>query len=452
MDETVNKTWTKPSTKLGRNRQLLKDGRTSGRVEDGYIDRIVDKDVKEYLEFTGALLIEGPKWCGKTRTSEEFAKSKLTITNQEMIDRLNMMVNVGIFDFLDMEAPMLIDEWQHVPGIWDAVRVTVDARRGKSGQFILTGSSVPPKGSTLHSGAGRIATLTMRTMSLFESGESNGNVSLSGLFNNERIGGVSKLTIKDLAAAIERGGWPESLKHSEKNRTRIISQYLKQTINSDISNVDNTRRDPETIRRMIESIARNISTCASSETIRKEAAGENDTLSINTFKEYLNAMQRIFLVENVPAWNPHLRSRTRLVTSSKWNFTDPSIALSALRASSDALMNDLNTFGYLFESLCVRDLRVYAQPLDGSVSHFRDKNGNEVDLIIELPGGDWGAAEVKMGGTRVEEGAKNLLKFRDKIDTDMMKPPSFLMVLTAGQYAVKRPDGVVEVPIGCLKQ
>jgi len=420
-------------------------------MEDRYIDRIIDKDVKDYLEFMGAILIEGPKWCGKTRTSEEFAKSKLTIANQDMIDRLTMMVNSGALDFLGMEPPMLIDEWQHVPGIWDAVRFEVDHRRGKHGQFILTGSSVPPDKSRLHSGAGRIATLTMRTMSLFESGESNGQVSLSGLFNNDNVGGVSKLTIKDLAAAIERGGWPESLKQSEKNRTRVITQYLKQTINSDMSRVDNVRRDPETIRRMIESVARNISTCANMETIRKEAARESDTLSVNTFKEYLGAMHRIFLIENVPAWNPHLRSRTRLVASSKWHFTDPSIALSALRASSDALLNDFKTFGYFFESLCVRDLRIYSQPLDGTVSHFRDSNGCEVDLIVELPGGDWGAVEVKMGGKLVEEGAKNLIKFKDKIDTDMMKPPSFLMVLTAGQFAVKRPDGVIEVPIGCLR-
>lgn len=423
-----------------------------GTMEDKYIDRIIDKDLKEHLEFMGAVSIEGPKWCGKTRTSEEFAKSKLTITNKNMIERLKMLVDNGVFDFLDMEPPMLIDEWQHVPEIWDAVRVTVDARRGKKGQFILTGSSVPPKRSTLHSGAGRIATLTMRTMSFFESGESNGKVSLSGLFKKDYVvGGVSKLTIKDLASAIERGGWPESLGLSEKNKTRVISQYLKQTINSDMSRVDDVRRDPETVRRIIESIAMNISTCASMDTVRKEAAGEIGTLSINTFKDYLDAMRRIFLVENVPAWNPHLRSRTRLVESSKWHFTDPSIALSALRASSDALLNDLKTFGYFFESLCVRELRIYAQPLEGTVSHFRDKNGNEVDMIVELPGGDWGAVEVKMGGGHVEEGAKNLLKFKDKIDTDMMKPPSFLMILTAGQYAVKRPDGVIEVPIGCLR-
>ncbi|MDR0508681.1 MAG: DUF4143 domain-containing protein, partial [Candidatus Methanoplasma sp.] len=240
------------------------------------------------------------------------------------------------------------------------------------------------------------------------------------------------------------------LSHTEKNATRTVSQYLKQVIDSDMSRVDGVRRDPETVRRMIESIARNVSTYADMEKIRKEAA-EGGTLSINTFKEYLDAMRRIFLVENLPAWNPHLRSRTRLITSPKWHFTDPSIAMSALKASSDALFKDYRTFGLFFESLCVRDLRVYSQPLDGTVSYFRDNNGNEVDLIVQIPGGDWCAIEVKLGGNDIDEGAKNLLRFRDKIDTDMMKPPSFLMVLTAGQFALERPDGVIEVPIGCLK-
>jgi len=412
--------------------------------------RIIDKDVKEHLEFMGAIQIEGPKWCGKTRTSEEFAKSVLEVTNKDQIDRLSFMVGSGSFDFLDMEPPLLIDEWQNVPGIWDAVRVTVDRRRGKRGQFLLTGSSVPPRGSTIHSGAGRIATLTMRTMSLFESGESNGKVSLSGLFNKDRVSAVSKLSIKDLVAAIARGGWPESLSLSKKNATRTVSQYLKQIIDSDMSRVDDVQRDPETVRRMIESIARNTSTYADMEKIRKEAAG-GGTLSINTFKEYLDAMRRIFLVENLPAWNPHLRSRTRLITSPKWHFADPSIAMSALKASYDALLKDYRTFGLFFESLCVRDLRVYSQPLDGTVSYFRDNNGNEVDLIVQIPGGDWCAIEVKLGGNDIDEGAKNLLRFKDKIDTDMMKPPSFLMVLTAGQFALERPDGVLEVPIGCLK-
>ncbi|MCL2786299.1 MAG: DUF4143 domain-containing protein [Methanomassiliicoccaceae archaeon] len=420
-------------------------------MAEKYLSRIIDKDVKEHLEFMGAILIEGPKWCGKTRTSEEFAKSSLKITNTNQIEYLTLMTENGSFGFLKGEPPMLIDEWQHVPGIWDAVRTTVDDR-GKKGQFILTGSSVPPRGSTLHSGAGRIAKLTMRTMSLFESGESNGSVSLSGLFDpNYKVDGYSSLSLEDLAAVIARGGWPESLNDTKKNASRIVAQYLKAVINSDMSRIDGTEKDPETTRRIIESIARNVSTYASMETIRKEAVQEGGTLSINTLKNYLDAMQRLFLTESLPAWNPHLRSRTRLITSSKWHFTDPSIVLSALKASSDAILKDYRTFGLIFESMCVRDLRIYSQPLDGTVSHFRDNNDNEVDLIVELPGGEWGAVEVKLGGDDIEEGAANLVKFRKRIDTDKMRPPSFLMVLTAGQFAVKRPDGVLVVPIGCLR-
>jgi len=421
-------------------------------MADNYLSRIIDKEVKEHLEFMGAVLIEGPKWSGKTRTSKEFAKSSLSITSHNQKKNLTMLVENGSFGFLDEEPPMLIDEWQEVPGIWDAVRTVVD-ERGKKGQFILTGSSLPPKKTTLHSGAGRISRLTMRPMSLFESGESNGKVSLRGLFDpGYALNGHSKLSIEDLATAIARGGWPGSMSDKKENATKTVSQYLKAIINSEVSiNDDDVKMNPEIVRRIMESIARNISTYASLETIRGEVAGEGGTLSINTLKDYLDIMRRIFLTENLPAWNPHLRSRTRLVTSSKWHFVDPSIAMSALRASSGALLKDYNAFGLMFESLCVRDLRIYSQPLEGTVSFFRNVNGREVDLIVELPGGEWGAIEVKLGGNDVEEGASNLIRLRDNIDTDMMKPPSFLMVLTAGQYAVKRPDGVIVVPIGCLK-
>jgi predicted AAA+ superfamily ATPase len=242
------------------------------------------------------------------------------------------------------------------------------------------------------------------------------------------------------------------MKDTKENASRIVAQYLKAIINSDISRVnDDDHIDPEVVRRIIESVARNTSTYASMETIRKEVAGEVGILSSNNLKNHLDAMQRIFLIENLPAWNPHLRSRTRLIKTPKWHFVDPSISVSAMKASSQALIKDYRTFGLLFESLCVRDLRIYSQFLDGTVSYFRDVNGNEVNLIVQLPGGEWGAIEVKLTGDHIEQGAKNLVKFRDKIDTDRMRPPSFLMVLTAGQFAVKRPDGVIVVPIGCLR-
>jgi len=422
-------------------------------MDDKYMERIIDKEIKEYLGLMGAMVIEGPKWCGKTRTSEEFAKSVLPIIGKNQIEAINVLLDKGEFDFLDEEPPMLIDEWQLIPGIWDAVRTVVDNRRGKKGQFILTGSSVPPRGSEpLHSGAGRIARLTMRTMSLFESGESNGKVSLKGLFDsNYKVSGTSRLSIKGLATAIARGGWPKSLMDEGDNVTRIAKQYLKAIIESDVSRAGEGYKDSDTVKRIIESVARNISTYASLETIRKEAAGEYGTLSMNTLKKYLDAMQRIFLIENLPAWNPHLRSKTRLITSPKWHFTDPSIAMSALRASSEALTKDYNTFGLFFESLCVRDLRIYLQSLDGTVSHYRDVNGNEVDLIAELPGGEWGAIEVKLGSNDIKEGIANLIKLKENINSEKMRPPAFLMVLTGGQYALERPEGVLEVPIGCLK-
>ncbi|MCL2712292.1 MAG: DUF4143 domain-containing protein [Methanomassiliicoccaceae archaeon] len=420
-------------------------------MPEGYRKRIMDKEISDHLELMGAILVEGPKWCGKTRTSKEFNKGILSITNKNQINSLNLLLENGIFNFLDEEPPMLIDEWQLVPGIWDAVRNVVDDR-GKRGQFILTGSSVPPKDSEpLHSGAGRIARLTMRTMSLFESGESNGKVSLRGLFDPDyKVNGRSDLSVKGLAAAIARGGWPESLNDKEENATRIVDQYVKAVINSDVSKAGDGNKDPETVKRVIESVARNVSTYASSETIREDVAGASGTFSVNTLKKYLDAMRRIFLIEELPAWNPHMRSRTRLITSSKWHFTDPSIAMSALKASSGALMEDYRTFGLFFESLCVRDLRIYLQPAGGTLSHFRDVNGNEVDLIAELPGKEWGAIEVKLGAKDIEDGAASLIRLKNNIDEEKMKQPSFLMVLTGGQYAMRRPDGVYVVPIGCL--
>jgi len=399
----------------------------------------------------GALQIEGPKWCGKTRTSEEFAKSVLRIENKDQIEFLKATIGSGVKTPLEGDTPRLIDEWQSVPSIWDAVRFEVDHRR-KRGQFILTGSSVPPKGSIVHSGAGRIGKVSMRTMSLFESRESNGHVSLKDLFDPcYSVDGYSEFTVERLACAMTRGGWPESLHDTPKSTSRIVSLYLKAVIESDISRVDDVKRDPIITRRIIESVSRNISTSASKESVRKDVNGAEGTMTDVTLNDYLGAMEKIFFIENLPAWNPHIRSRTRLMKAPKWHFTDPSIATAALRISSNALLSDYNTFGLLFESLCVRDLRVYSQPMEGTLSYFGNNNGREVDLILELPGGEWGAIEVKLGGKYIDDGAKSLLKLSDDIDTEYMKRPSFMMVLTAGQFAYKRPDGVLVVPIGCLR-
>ena len=421
-------------------------------MPEKYMKRIVDPYIEELLGCMGALLIEGPKWCGKTRTSEEFAKSTFRIENRDQIEFLKVMIGNGMRTFLEGDTPRLIDEWQSVPSIWDAVRFEIDRRQGKRGQFILTGSSVPPRESFIHSGAGRIGRIAMRTMSLFESGESSGHVSLCDLFNSEcRIDGHSELTVENLACALTRGGWPESLRDTQKNASRIASLYVKAIADSDISRTYSTKKDPSAVRRIIESISRNISTSASKETIRKDVNGAEGTMTDVTLNDHLKAMEKIFFTENLPAWNPHMRSKTRLMKVPKWHFTDPSIATAALRVSSDALLSDFEAFGLLFESLCVRDLRVYSQPMDGTLSYFCNKNGHEIDLILELPGGKWGAIEVKLGGKYIDDGAKNLLKLCDDIDTEYMKPPSFLMVLTAGQFAYRRPDGVIVVPIGCLK-
>ena len=420
-------------------------------MADGYIKRIVDPYIKEHLESMGALLIEGTKWCGKTRTSEEFANSALYIRDKNQVESLKLAVTSGVVKFLEEDAPLLIDEWQKVPGIWDAVRFEVDHRR-KRGQFILTGSSTPPRESVMHSGAGRIARITMRPMSLFESGESNGQVSLNDLFDlKHNIDGYSKLTIDNLTRVMARGGWPESIRDPPEGASKIAYQYFKAIISSDMFDSEGSKLNPVLVKRVIESISRNISTSAVKETVRRDVNGDDGKMTDVTLNEYIQALEKIFLIENLPAWNPHMRSKARLLKTPKWHFADPSVAMAALRVSSDALMMDYESFGLLFESLCVRDLRIYSQPLDGSVSYIGDSNGNEVDIIVELPGGKWGAIEVKLGDNRADEGAKNLLKLRDNVDTKYTKQPSFLMVLTAGQFAYKRPDGVLVVPIGCLR-
>jgi len=396
-------------------------------------------------------LIEGPKWCGKTRTSEEFAKSTLYIKYKNQIDSLKLAIAGGVKRFLEGDTPRLIDEWQKVPEIWDAIRFEVDHRR-KRGQFILTGSSSPLKEKVMHSGAGRIARITMRPMSLHESGESNGQVSLKDLFNSKHdIDGYSELTVDRLAHALTRGGWPESIHDAPKSASRIAYQYVNAIVNADPSETDDVKRNPVSVKRIIESVSRNISTSASKEAVRRDVNGSGGKMTDVTLTEYIQALEKIFLIENLPAWNPHMRSKARLMKTPKWHFVDPSVATAALRVSQDALLTDYEAFGLFFESLCVRDLRVYSQSLDGSVSYIGDTNGNEVDLIVELPGGKWGAIEVKLGENRADEGAKNLLKLRNDIDTEYTKQPSFLMVLTAGQFAYKRPDGVLVVPIGCLK-
>jgi predicted AAA+ superfamily ATPase len=350
------------------------------------------------------------------------------------------------------DTPRLIDEWQTAPVLWDAVRFAVD-RQGESGQFILTGSAVPEDHSTKHTGTGRISRLLMRPMSLFESLESDGSVSLKALFDGTaRVEGLSRLSIERLAFVIARGGWPASvIEERERVALRRAYDYVDAIINIDISRVDNIEKNPARVRTLMRSIARNISTMANLSTIRSDMAGDEDAISEKTCASYLNALRRLFVVEDLPAWNPAMRSKTAIRTSPKRHFSDPSIAAAVLRATPDSLLHDFTTFGLLFESICVRDLRIYAQAIDGEVFHYHDKSGLEADAVIHLMDGRWGAVEVKMGTKEIEYAADNLKKLKSKVNTDRMKEPSFLMVLTGAELAYQRDDGIYIVPIGCMR-
>ena len=351
---------------------------------------------------------------------------------------------------LDGDVPRLLDEWQMAPILWDAVRFAVDDR-GKMGQFILTGSTLPLDNEVMHTGTGRITRMIMRPMSLFESGESNGQVSLQALFEGEEPSGAASIDIIDLAFVISRGGWPAAIGVSDKIALAQAQQYLDAIIEIDVSKVDGIGRNPARVRVLIKSLARNIASTASNETIRDDIEGEDESLSPNTIRSYLNALQRLFVIEDQPAWSPALRSKTAIRTSDKRHFVDPSIAAAAMDIGPKKLLKDFNTFGLLFESLCIRDLRIYAQKLGGEVYHYRDKTDLEADAIVALRDGRWAAIEIKMGQKQIDQASENLLKLKDRIDAEKMNPPSFLMVLTGNGYAFKQKNDVLVVPVGCLR-
>ena len=417
-----------------------------------YLNRIADKVLDTVLESSGAVLIEGPKWCGKTRTAAEKSKSVIYMQDPDKSVSYLKAADTKPSLLLQGDTPRLIDEWQEAPVLWDAVRFAVDQRQ-KSGQFILTGSAVPKDGVVKHSGTGRISRLQLRTMSLFESMESNGSISLKQLFDGTASGDcMSSLSIENLAHALTRGGWPASIGEKESVSLRRVYDYVDAVINLDISRVDGVDKSPARVRNLMRSLSRNISTTATIETIRADIAENKEAVSVKTISMYLNALRRIYVVEDLPAWNPAMRSKTTIRSSPKRHFCDPSIAAAVMRADSDALLGDFNTFGLLFESLCVRDLRVYAWANDGEVFHYRDKNGLEADAVIHLKDGRWGAVEVKMGAKEIEAAAENLKILRNKVNRDKMQEPSFLMVLTATEFGYKRDDGVFIVPIGCLRE
>lgn len=415
-----------------------------------YLSRYADDILKQSLASSGAVWIQGPKWCGKTRTASMQAKSVLLMQDPDETQNYIQTADIKPSLLLQGKTPRLIDEWQMAPVIWDAVRYAVD-QRGETGQFILTGSTLPLNNDVMHSGTGRIARMLMRTMSLFESRESNGQVSLTNLFDGMEPEGTSALDLQELAYLIARGGWPGAIGMTDQNAMRQVENYLDAIVEHDISEVDGVSRDPIRARMVMRSLARNTATTASLPVIQGDVDGSNKPPSTNTVTAYLSGLERLFVIENQPAWGPALRSRSILRKTAKRHFIDPSIAVAALKTNPDGLMKDLNTFGYLFESLCVRDLRIYSQVLKGDVLHYQDNTGLEADAIIALHDGRWGAVEVKMGQKKVDEAAENLLKLKARVDEDKANPPSFLMVLTGSGYAYRRKDGVFCVPIGCLK-
>ena len=422
---------------------------------NSYKPRIADELLREKLEGKGAVLIEGPKWCGKTTTAEQASKSILYLNDPETGNQNIAMASINPRKLLEGKTPHLIDEWQLAPNLWDAIRFEVDHRQ-EPGQFILTGSSVPADMSGIkHTGTGRFSWLFMRPMSLFESGESNGEVSLGSLFNNpDAIEGASEMTLEQLAFLICRGGWPYAVGKREKIALNQAFDYYDAVVNRDINEADGVKKDPERVKKLMWSLARNQGQQISNTTIAADTGlTEGPSVGQETVADYVTALKKIFVVEDMPAWNPNLRSKTAIRTSDTRYYVDPSIAVASLGAGPQELMSDLKTMGFLFETLCVRDLRVYAEALGGSVAHFRNKNGLECDSVVHLRNGSYGLVEIKLGGDKaIEDGVASLKKLSSLIDTAKMKAPSFLMVLVGkAPYAYRRTDGVYIVPVGCLR-
>ncbi len=422
---------------------------------DQYKKRIADTLLVRKLEGKGAVLVEGAKWCGKTTTAEQVAKSILYMSDSEKINQYLELADVNPKQLLQGETPRLLDEWQLAPKLWDAVRFEVDHRK-ELGQFILTGSAVPVETEDIHhTGTGRFARLKMRTMSLFESGESNGSVSLANLFNEQTdIEGANDLSFERIAFLACRGGWPQAIEMRDAIALDQAFDYCDAVVNADISRVDKVARDPERTKRLLRAYARHQGAQVANTVIKADiAANDNTMVDDDTLYSYITALKKIFVIEDMPAWNPNLRSKTAIRTSDTRYFVDPSIAAASLGIGPEDLMNDLNTFGLLFETMCIRDLRVFADALNGQVYHYRDASGLECDAVVHLRNGSYGLIEIKLGGDKlISEGIETLNKLADKIDTERMKKPSFKMVLVGvGNYAYRRKDGVFIVPIGCLK-
>lgn len=419
-----------------------------------YRPRIVDSALKRKLRGKGAVLIEGPKWCGKTTTAEQVSKSTLSVDDPSTVNTNKILSEIDPERLLTGDHPRLLDEWQVAPKLWDAVRHHVDRHKGQ-GQFILTGSSVPADISeTIHSGTGRFGWLVMRPMTLYESGDSTGDVSLASLFESQPISGCSNLDLDRLTFLICRGGWPESVDMDDDVALDQAFDYIDAVIRNDMSRVDNIRRDPQKVRMLLRSYARNQGTQISQASISADISS-NDTegVSEETVSEYLQALRKLYVIEDMKAWNPNLRSKTAIRTSDTRYFVDPSLAAASLRIGPQDLINNLNTTGFFFEALAVRDLRVYAESLDGDVYHYKDNLDNECDVVIHLRDGRYALLEVKLGGEKlIDEGVKTLKDVLRRIDTDKMGKPAFMAIITGTErYAYRRDDGIIILPLGALK-
>lgn len=420
-----------------------------------YLPRYTDQELKESLEYMGAVLITGPKWCGKTTTAKQQCNDLKELQHPTYGKSYLKLADTNPIELLKGKKPMLIDEWQMAPELWDTVQYLVD-ESDEDGQYILTGSTVVDESKIMHSGAGRIKRIIMRPMSLYESGESSGAISLMDLFNNKDLnidGITSDLTLSDLIFAACRGGWPESLnKETKKQQLAIVRNYIDIICNNDVSQVDGVKRDPQKVKAILKSYSRNISTLASKKTLMKDL-----NISAPTFNSYIGSLERLYVIQNIHAWYPNIRPANTIRKSSKREFIDPSIAVASLNLTPEKLLKDFETFGFIFENLCIRDLLVYSSSVNGDVLYYNDDSGLEADCVVYLNDGRYALIEFKLGNREIDKGAENLLKLKKLIKKGVenkkidLEEPSFLAVITGGEMAYTRADGVKVIPIGCLR-
>ncbi len=419
-----------------------------------YIPRIVDKEIKEKLKIMGAVVIKGPKWCGKTTSSKQIANSVLEMQNPDLQENYIELANTKPSLLLEGAKPRLIDEWQLAPKLWNAVRYSVD-KESKVGQYILTGSATPKEDDSLHSGVGRFAFVTMKPMTLFESGDSNGKISLSKILNGkQKIDGIkSDLTYEKIAYVLCRGGWPNSINLPEKQALEIPKNYLDVLCNSDISRVDGINRNPSLAKSILKAYARQVSTIDSNHSLFEDVVANYSDISERTIIDYMDVLKKLYIIEEISAWNPNIRSKTAIRTSNKKSMIDPSLAVAALGCSPKDIMLDIRTYGLLFENLVNRDLSVYVNAMGGTLKHYRDRYNLECDNVVHFENGKYALIETKLGGTKIKEAEEHLLTLKNLILQNEPKigAPEALIIITGTDMAYTTENGVMVVPIGCLK-